>query len=136
MSSTSRFARVFPVLSVLSLVAVFQACAVNRIASAPSAPSVGQAPIITVTNQNAQDMKVYLVLGTGESRRRLGTVPAYSSAAFILRQQLWGPSRRLVLQPFANPQEEFVTEEFATEPGRLVDVRVASTLKASIVFQR
>ena len=94
------------------------------------------APSIVVTNHHAQDMKIYILAIPGESRRRLGTVTAKTTATFVAPRQYWNRPVRILLQPFAGAGEEFATEEFIAEAGRLVDVRVDVVLTKSVVYVR
>ena len=120
----------------LGLAAAVGACGSVHALRGPALRGLTGAPVIQVTNQHAQDMKLYLWAEPGLSWRRLGTVTAKSTATFEVPRLFWSQPLRLILQPFASPGDGFATESFVAEEGRVIDLRVDVVLSRSAVYAR
>ena len=123
-------------VAALMLSVALAGCVSGQTGLALQSSAPAEAPIVEVTNQHAQDMKVYLWPKPGAARWRLGTVPAKSSAALAVPRLFWGRAVRLVLQPFASAGEEFATPEVVLDKGFVFDLRVQAVLRSSFVFER
>lgn len=136
MSRTPLYHRHRVAVALLGLGVGLSACVTGRGEWPGADPIPPVAPTtISVTNDNFDDVKVYIAPGFGAGRRRLGTVTARTTATFVLGSQHRNTRPRLILQRVASPYEEFA-EEFVAEPGRVLDVRVNRVLSASAVYQR
>ncbi len=93
---------------------------------------------LRIRNDNWQDVRVYMINGSGVATVRVGTVSAVSSARIrlkgsVLREIRSRGSIRLLLRPFGS-RAGFVTQVVLVQPGDEIRLTVANQLTLSTLF--
>jgi hypothetical protein len=118
--------------------AVFTALAVAGCAStgphqANGAPEVGDTAEIHVSNQNWNDMRIYVA--QAGRRVRLGTVTSMTSTTFRIPQTAMGAGGRIQLVADAlASRDNFVSAPILIEPGQVVDFTIHNHLGVSNIL--
>jgi hypothetical protein len=98
--------------------------------AAQHAPARGS---ITVINQNADAVRVFI--GLGSTSYPLGRIEAFQQRTFQLPRAMGNSVVRLRIQPFGGRQS-FTMEEMELDTDREVELWVANRLRASRIVMR
>jgi len=105
-------------LAIVAAVAV--ACARKGPAVGAAVPTGSDSLYIDVQNQGFYDASVFLSI-SGSTRRRLGTVQAFSTANFSVR---WEPNDLWVEIDFVGARRVTRTPTFSMSPGETLEVEL------------
>ena len=92
--------------------------------------------VVTVSNQNWRDIRVYLLHGSqGSMRTRLGTVTSMNSTDFEIPPQLSVTGSRIqVLAEVIGSSERAATERVTVQPGLVIEWIIANVISQSNYF--
>lgn len=135
MRTPRHFASLMAMALVASVAAATSGCASNApYASASLLERPSRDIAVRVTNNNWQDVRIYLVTESGSRPLRVGVVPGLTSAIFTMRHPPQGRARFL-LRPIGT-RATYTTNAVMAVPGRSLELTVHNALSLSNLISR
>ena len=136
MPTASRFPTLRAAALSLSFLTVVSGCSSRATSFDTDIPARQTA--LRIRNDSWQDIRIYMITGTGVATVRVGTVSAVSSARIrlkgsVLREIRSRGSIRLLVRPLGS-RADFATQAILVQPGDEIRLTVANQLSLSTLF--
>lgn len=136
MPTASRFPTLRAAALSLSLLTMVSGCSSRATSFDTDIPARQTA--LRIRNDSWQDIRIYMITGTGVATVRVGTVSAVSSARIrlkgsVLREIRSRGSIRFLVRPLGS-RADFATQAILVQPGDEIRLTVANQLSLSTLF--